>query len=197
MDKNFIKNQTSHSFEKDQFVILKDKSISKTFNTINNFFNQHKFIRNSYEKVWVGENHVQGGIKKINYKLFKEINKYFVCELKDVFEKSTNLNDLELVVVRKNILKKKDSISMHKDRFGYCVAITVQGTSTQYNKSALKFTGGNVLFKKDNGIIVDIKLKPNELLLAKCTNEHGVQKVISGQRQSIALFTQPKSNFND
>ena len=82
---NFIKNQTSHSFEKDQFVILKDKSISKTFNTINNFFNQHKFIRNSYEKVWVGENHVQGKIKKINYKLFKEINKYFVCELKDVF----------------------------------------------------------------------------------------------------------------
>ena len=128
----------------------------------------------------------------------------FEEEFKDIIEKGTCLQDLELVAVRRNILTKNDSVSMHKDVDGYVVIIDIpeptvteedeeEVDSQQSEDSNAMFEGGNILFKKDNGVTVEIELKSDELLIAKCTNEHGVKRVLSGKRESIALFTRPKT----
>ncbi|HUH75308.1 MAG TPA: hypothetical protein VLZ75_13015 [Chitinophagales bacterium] len=54
------------------------------------------------------------------------------------------------------------------------------------------FEGVNILFTKDNGEVLEIQLKSDELFVAKCTNAHAVNKVLSGKRESIALFSRPK-----
>ena len=92
---------------------------------------------------------------------------------------------------------------MHKDFEGYVVIIDIPEPSSPdedtdeinngYNEMK-SFEGGNILFTKDDGEIIEIELKPNELLVAKCTNKHGVKKILSGTRESIALFSAPRKN---
>ena len=104
--------------------------------------------------------------------------------------------------MRRNVLTKNDSVSMHKDVDGYVVIIEIpeeddqeddqEDDPQQPEDSNSTFKGGNILFKKDNGETVEIELKSDELLIAKCTNEHGVKRVLSGKRESIALFSRPK-----
>ena len=89
---------------------------------------------------------------------------------------------------------------MHKDVSGYVVIINIpkpededQDENNPKNSNTT-FEGGNILFKKDNGETVEIELNSDEILVAKCTNEHGVKKILSGTRESIALFSRPKLN---
>lgn len=183
------------SFSDDQYVITNNRNLSRSFRKINEIIDFNQSNINAFEKVFIGENHIQGTIKKINHKSFKKINNHFLDEFKDVFEEMTGLNRLELVAVRKNILKKGEMISMHKDTYGYVVGIHLSNKKN-YGKKSGTNKGGEILFKKDNDEVVRIKLKSNEILIMKCTNEHGVAKIISGERQSIALFSQPAAALN-
>jgi hypothetical protein len=89
---------------------------------------------------------------------------------------------------------------MHIDYDGYIVMIDIprspkpafEDPTPADDSTAPAFEGGNILFKKDNGEVVEIKLEEDEIFVAKCTNEHGVTPVVSGKRESIALFSRPK-----
>ncbi|MDA9874410.1 hypothetical protein N9D29_00175 [Flavobacteriaceae bacterium] len=92
-------------FEKDQHIIVKIKSNSKYIKKIEQIIKKDNSYEKNYEKVWIPNNHVKGLIKKMNYESFKMINSCFTNGLKEQFEKSTCLQDLELVAVRRNKLK--------------------------------------------------------------------------------------------
>ena len=89
-------------FEKDQHIIVKIKSNSKYIKKIEQIIKKDNSYEKNYEKVWIPNNHVKGLIKKMNYESFKMINSCFTNGLKEQFEKSTCLQDLELVAVRRN-----------------------------------------------------------------------------------------------
>jgi len=199
-----MENSQTPTFINDQYFILKKKIVSSSLNAIEKIVKQENSEKEAFEKVWIPENQIKGSIKKIDRESFEKVNHYFLDEFKDLIEKGTCLQDLELVAVRRNILTKNDSVSMHKDVDGYVVIIDIpepsvpeedeqDSGSQQPEDSNTIFEGGNILFKKDNGETVEIELKPDELLIAKCTNEHGVKRVLSGKRESIALFSRPKA----
>ena len=196
-----MKNLQPPSFINDQYFIVNKKIVASSLRQIEKIVKQDHSAKEPFEKVWIPVNQIKGSIKKIDCKSFEKVNDCFLNELKEIIEKGTCLQDLELVAVRRNILTKNDSVSMHKDVDGYVVVIDIpeppcpeeDDSSLESEDSNSKFDGGNILFKKDNGETVEIELKSDELLIAKCTNEHGVKRVLSGKRESIALFTRPKT----
>ena len=52
------------SFEKDQHVIFKIKSISNYMKKIQQIIKKDNSYEKNYEKVWITDNHVKGSIKK-------------------------------------------------------------------------------------------------------------------------------------
>ena len=198
-----MKNLQTPSFINDQYFILNKKSVASSLSAIEKIVKQDHSDKEPFEKVWIPEKQIKGSIKKIDCESFEKVNDYFLDEFKDIIEKGTCLQDLELVAVRRNILTKNDSVAIHKDVDGYVVIIDIpeednqedddqEDDAQQPEDSNSTFEGGNILFKKDNGETVEIELKPDELLIAKCTNEHGVKRAVSGKRESIAFFSRPK-----
>lgn len=177
-----MKNAT---FENDQFFILKKNDFGQALRQIQDITTKAQSENKSYEKVWIPENQVTGRVFKMDRDSFGAIEQIFNDSFLPVIEANTALENLELVAVRRNILGKDDMVNMHGDRLGYVLMVDV-------DISASSFEGGNVLFTKDDGEIVELKLGENDLLVAKCTNEHGVSRVTSGQRDSIAFFARPK-----
>ena len=199
-----MKNLQSPSFINDQYFIMNKKIVSSSLRQIEKIVKEDAGKNEPFEKVLIPVNQITGLIRKIDCNSFEKVNECFLNEFKDIIEKETGIQNLELVAVRRNILNKNDSVTMHKDFDGYVVIIGIpepptpdednqENDSKQSNDINATFEGGNILFKKDNGEIVEIELKSDELLIAKCTNEHGVTKVLSGTRESIALFSRPRT----
>jgi hypothetical protein len=197
-----MKNLKSPSFKNDQYFILDKKRFAHSLSHIEKAVNEDYGINEPYEKVWIPEKQINGQIKKIGQSTFDIVNEHFLNDLKHIIEKETCLIDLELLAVRRNVLHKNDYVSMHKDSEGYIVLVDLpipvlpdEDTEDNNDRSneAKSFEGGNILFTKDDGEIIEIELQPDELLVAKCTNKHGVKKILSGTRESIALFSAPKS----
>ena len=198
------KNLNSPTFTNDQYFILNKKHLGSSLSEIERAVNADRRINEPFEKAWIPEDQIKGEIGKIDYATFELVNQSFLSGLKKVIEEQTCLQELELLAVRRNVLRMNDYVSMHKDYDGYVVIIDIPETTNpeEYNLDLddaisvdLKrtFEGGNILFTKDNGEIVEIDLQPDEVLVAKCTNNHGVKKVLSGTRESIALFSRPKN----
>lgn len=196
-------NLKSPTFESEQYFILKKNYFAETLGKIERILKKDQFINKPYEKVWIPEDQIKGAINKFDYTTFAKVNECFLNGFKNIIEQETCLQELELVAVRRNTLKKNDFVSMHSDFEGYVIIINIpepsnpeedndENNNVNYINSKRTFEGGNILFTKDNGEIVEIELKPDELFVAKCTNSHGVQKVLSGTRESIALFSRPK-----
>ena len=76
-------------------------------------------------------------------------------------------------------------VKAHSDTDGYVLMLDVLSDDQT-------FDGGDVLFTKDDGSIVEVSPSSDKVLVAKCTNEHGVTRVTKGERTSIALFARPK-----
>ncbi len=199
--KKQMNNLKSPTFNNDQYFILDKKCFANSLSQIERAVNEDYGINEPYEKVWIPVNQINGQIKKIGQSTFDIVNEHFLNDLRHIIEKETCLGELELLAVRKNVLHKNDSVSMHKDIEGYVVIIDIpeppspdedtDEINNGYNEMK-SFEGGNILFTKDDGEIIEIELKPNELLVAKCTNKHGVKKILAGTRESIALFSAPK-----
>ena len=192
---------TPPSFSTDQYFIVKKDLFGASLRKIEKFVRQDEGQDQAFEKVWIPEDQIKGKIHKINEDSFEKINEHFRLDFKEIIEQATCLSELELVAVRRNILKKDEEVSMHRDFEGYVVIIDLpiptqpEGEPVpQPADSHRTFQGGNILFTKDNGEIVEIELKHDELFVGKCTNYHGVQKVLSGTRESIALFSRPKAS---
>ena len=192
----------SPSFVNDQYFILNKKGVSDSLNKIERIVKEVHAINEPFEKVWIQEDQIKGSIYKIDSTTFEKVNACYLNEFKSIIEKETGLQDLELVAVRRNLLCKNEYVEMHKDVEGYVVIIDIpepinpeedgnENNNYHYNNDKRTFEGGNILFTKDDGEIVEIALKPDELFVAKCTNNHGVRKVLSGERESIALFSRP------
>jgi hypothetical protein len=64
-------------------------------------------------------------IKKIGRTTFDIVNEHFLNDLRHIIEEETCLKELELLAVRKNVLHKNESVSMHKDIEGYVVIIDI------------------------------------------------------------------------
>jgi hypothetical protein len=198
----------SPSFQNDQYFILNKRNFDVSLSEIERIVKEEQISNEPFEKVTIPEDQINGAIHKIDYSAFEKVNEYFAKGFKHIIEKETCLTDLELVAVRRNILRENDSVSMHKDFEGYVIIIDIprppipeenneeeteeknRGLTVELKKP---FEGGNILFTKDSGEVVEIELKSDELFVAKCTNNHGVQKVLSGTRESIALFSRPKA----
>ena len=188
------------TFGDDQYFILKKDTFGGSLNEIEKIVMADQGDNEPFEKEWIPENQVNGTIQKIDRDSFDEIDERFKKFFKEPFENHTNLKGLELVAVRRNILKVDDFVSMHRDFGGYVVMVDIprspkpafEDPNPADDSTAPAFEGGNILFKKDNGEIVEIKLEEDEIFVAKCTNEHGVTPVVSGKRESIALFSRPK-----
>jgi hypothetical protein len=197
-----MKNLQKPTFKNDQYFKLNKKIVWNSLRSIENVVKKDHSGKKAFEKVWIPENQINGSVKKIDIESFNEVNFHFMEAFQEIIENGTCLQDLELVAVRHNILTKNDSVDMHSDVDGYVVIIDIPEPEEDEQKwrpketeeSKRTFEGGNILFKKDNGEIVEITLQPDELLIAKCTNEHGVSKVLSGKRESIALFSRPKAS---
>jgi hypothetical protein len=197
-----MKNLQKPTFKNDQYFKLNKKIVWNSLRSIENVVKKDHSGKKAFEKVWIPENQINGSVKKIDIESFNEVNFHFMEAFQEIIENGTCLQDLELVAVRHNILTKNDSVDMHSDVDGYVVIIDIpepeedeqKWGSKESEESKRTFEGGNILFKKDNGEIVEITLQPDELLIAKCTNEHGVSKVLSGKRESIALFSRPKAS---
>lgn len=198
-----MKNLKSPSFKNDQYFILNKEVLAGSLSKIERIVKEEHAINEPFEKVWIPEDQIKGSIYKIDYTAFGKVNECFLKGFKHLIEKETRLQDLELVAVRRNILYQDEYVEMHKDFEGYVVIIDIpeptnpeedddENNYDNYIESNRTFEGGNILFTKDDGEIVEITLKPDELLVAKCTNNHGVQKILSGTRESIALFSRPK-----
>lgn len=198
-----MNNLNPPTFFNDQYFILKKNSLGKSLSEIERLVNSANSEKVAFEKAWIPEDQITGEIKKMDVGTFEMINRCFEDNFKQIIEKETRLQELELLTVRRNILHANDFVSMHKDYEGYVVIIDIpetdypeendsgntQGYTIDFKRS---FEGGNILFTKDNGEIVEIELQKDEVLVAKCTNNHGVKKVLSGTRESIALFSRPK-----
>jgi hypothetical protein len=197
-----MENLQKPTFKNDQYFKLNKKIVWYSLRSIENIVKKDHSGKKAFEKVWIPENQIKGSVKKIDVESFNEVNFHFMEAFQEIIENGTCLQDLELVAVRHNILTKNDSVDMHSDVDGYVVIIDIPEPEEDEQKwgpketeeSKRTFEGGNILFKKDNGEIVEITLQPDELLIAKCTNEHGVSKVLSGKRESIALFSRPKAS---
>ncbi len=196
-----MNNLNPPTFKNDQYFILDKECFANSLRQIERAVNEDYCKNEPYEKVWIPEKQINGQIKKISQSTFEIVNENFIKGLRHKIEKEICLGELELLAVRKNILHKNDSVSMHNDVEGYVVIINIpeptipdDDTDEIDNRSneTKAFEGGNILFTKDNGEIIEIELKPNELLVAKCTNKHGVKKILEGTRESIALFSAPK-----
>lgn len=188
------------SFKNDQYFILNKKYYKDSLRQIERIIKEDDGKNEPFEKVWIPEKQIRGSINKIDCFTFEKVNEFYSSSLKNIIEKETGIQDLELVAVRRNILNADDSVAMHEDADGYVVIIDIpqpEEEDKDKNKQKTnirnkKFEGGNILFKKDNGEVVEIELGAEEMLVAKCTNEHGVNKILSGTRESIALFSRPK-----
>jgi hypothetical protein len=198
-----MKNLNAPNFINDQYFILNKNIFYQSLRQIEKIVKEDKGVNKAFEKVWIPKNQIKGTVKKIDSNSFEKVNQCFLKDFKSIIENETCLKNLELVAVRRNLLKKNESVSMHKDFDGYVVIIDIPEPSkpeednvdrlqNQPKESERTFEGGNILFTKDNGEIVEIELKSDELFIAKCTNNHGVQKVLSGTRESIALFSRPR-----
>jgi hypothetical protein len=198
-----MKNLNQPTFFNDQYFILKKDSLGKSLSEIERLVSSANTGRVAFEKAWIPEDQITGEIKKLDVLTFEKVNRCFEDNFKQIIENETRLQELELLAVRRNILHANDYVSMHKDYEGYVVIIDIpetdypeeneggntQGYTIDFKRS---FEGGNILFTKDNGEVVEIELQRDEVLVAKCTNNHGVKKVLSGKRESIALFSRPK-----
>jgi hypothetical protein len=198
-----MKNLYPPTFTNDQYFILKKKYLGSALSEIENAVHAGNGVNEPFEKAWIPEDQIKGEIGKIDYLTFQKVNQCFLDGFKKVIEQQTCLQELELLAVRRNVLQKDDYVSMHKDFEGYVVIIDIpetdypeeydggnhEGITIDFKKS---FEGGNILFTKDNGEVVEIELKRDEVLVAKCTNSHGVKKILSGTRESIAMFSRPK-----
>jgi hypothetical protein len=198
-----MKNLNPPTFFYDQYFILKKNSLGKSLGEIERLVNSANSEKVAFEKAWIPEDQITGEIKKLDVGTFEMINRCFEDNFKQIIENETRLQELELLAVRRNILHVNDYVSMHRDYEGYVVIIDIpetdypeeneggntQGYTIDFKRS---FEGGNILFTKDNGEVVEIELQRDEVLVAKCTNNHGVKKVVSGTRESIALFSRPR-----
>jgi hypothetical protein len=198
-----MNNLNPPTFFKDQYFILKKVSLGKSLSEIERLVNSANSEKVAFEKAWIPEDQITGEIKKLDVLTFEKVNRCFEDNFKQIIENETRLQELELLAVRRNILHANDYVSMHKDYEGYVVIIDIpetdypeeneggnaQGYTIDFKRS---FEGGNILFTKDNGEVVEIELQRDEVLVAKCTNNHGVKKVVSGTRESIALFSRPR-----
>ena len=180
-----MKNLNAPNFINDQYFILNKNIFYQSLRQIEKIVKEDKGVNKAFEKVWIPENQIKGTVKKIDSNSFEKVNQCFLNDFKSIIENETCLKNLELVAVRRNLLKKNESVSMHKDFDGYVVIIDIPEPSkpeednvdrlqNQPKESERTFEGGNILFTKDNGEIVEIELKSDELFIAKCTNNHGV-----------------------
>lgn len=191
------------TFSNDQYFILNKKTLGSSLSEIERLVSSANTGKVPFEKAWIPEDQITGEIEKMDVGTFEMINRCFEDNFKQIIEKETRLQELELLAVRRNILHANGYVSMHKDYEGYVVIIDIpetdypeenddgntQGYTIDFKRS---FEGGNILFTKDNGEVVEIQLQKDEVLVAKCTNNHGVKKVLSGTRESIALFSRPR-----
>ena len=198
-----IKNLTPPTFANDQYFILNKKVLGSSLTQIERLVISSITGKTPFEKAWIPEDQIKGEIGKLDVVTFEKVNSYFESNFKQIIEKETCLKELELLAVRRNVLYENDYVSMHKDHDGYVVIIDIpetdypeeyeggnsEGITIDFKKS---FEGGNILFTKDSGELVEIELQRDEVLVAKCTNNHGVNKILSGTRESIALFSRPK-----
>ena len=174
------------NFKNDQFFILNKSDFSDSLEKIKKMINKSSSNGDSFEKVWIPETQVTGKIKKIDQNCFEKVNNIFKEDLLTAIERKTSLKNLELVAVRKNELSKDEMVKLHTDTEGYVLLIDISVSDSP-------FEGGDILFKKDNGEMVQLNVGENELLVAKCTNEHGVTRVTSGKRESLAFFARPRA----
>ena len=191
------------TFANDQYFILNKKVLGSSLTQIERIVSNSITSITPFEKACIPEDQIKGEIGKIDEVTFEKVNTYFESNFKQIIEKETCLQELELLVVRRNVLNTGDYVSMHKDHDGYVVIIDIpqtdgpeeydggnhEGITIDFKKA---FEGGNILFTRDNGEVVEIELQKDEVLIAKCTNNHGVKKILSGTRESIALFSRPK-----
>lgn len=198
-----MNNLNYPTFSNDQYFILNKKTLGSSLSEIERLVSSANTDKVAFEKAWIPEDQMTGEIKKIDVLTFEMVNRCFEDNFKQIIEKETQLQELELLAVRRNLLHANDYVSMHKDYEGYVVIIDIPETDYPEendggNKDGLtiefkgSFEGGNILFTKDNGDVVEIELQKDEVLVAKCTNNHGVKKVLSGTRESIALFSRPR-----
>ncbi len=180
------------TFHEDQYTILKKKDIQVSLKRMDSIIQADSSLDDAFEKVWIPEQQVLGEVRKINKCSFEKVHALYDTELKQFISAHTSLNDLELVAVRRNILRAEDSVNMHADTSGYVVIIHIpEPTEEQDQGERSGFRGGQLLFTKDNGEVVEIDLQRDEVLIAKCTNAHGVKPVTSGIRETISLFSRP------
>jgi hypothetical protein len=191
------------TFANDQYFILNKGILGSSLTQIERLVNTSITGKTPFERAWIPEDQIKGEIGKLDVVTFEKVNSYFESNFKQIIEKETCLKELELLAVRRNVLHENDYVSMHKDHEGYVVIIDIPQTdrpeendggnleefTVDFKKS---FEGGNILFTKDDGEVVEIELQKDEVLVAKCTNSHGVKKILSGTRESIAMFSRPK-----
>lgn len=198
-----MNNVNCPTFSSDQYFKLNKKTLGSSLSEIERLVNSVNTDDVAFEKAWIPEDQITGEIKKLDVLTFEKVNRCFEDNFKQIIENETRLQELELLAVRRNILHANDYVSMHKDYEGYVVIIDIpetdypeendggntDGFTIDFKRS---FEGGNILFTKDNGDVVEIELQKDEVLVAKCTNNHGVKKVLAGTRESIALFSRPR-----
>lgn len=173
------------NFQQDQYFYLDRSSYETALKEINELVDSDVSGKDPYERVWIPENQVTGQLKKIDQDTFLKVERIFNESLLPTIEENTGLSNLELVGVRKNTLNSGDLVSAHGDTLGYVLLIDIPDGSSVYE-------GGNVIFKKDDDEVVELGIEANDLLVAKCTNEHGVSRVTKGQRESLAFFAKPR-----
>lgn len=173
------------SFQNDQYFFMDKQPYKSALSKIEKLISSEVAADRSFERVWIPENQVQGEIHKIGYTTFQKVEAIFNKDLLPQIEKETGLSELELVAVRRNTLGLNQMVKAHSDTDGYVLMLDVLSDDQT-------FDGGDVLFTKDDGSIVEVSPSSDKVLVAKCTNEHGVTRVTKGERTSIALFARPK-----
>lgn len=137
---------------------------------------------NAYERVEIPTDQVKGKIKTVDQQTFEKLEELYNKQILPEIEKETGLMNLRLQAVRANTLEAGGSVSLHRDSAAYVLtAFVVDGD----------FEGGAVSFKKDDGEVEEVPLEAGSVFIGNCTNEHGIQEVLSGTRQSVVFFAMP------
>jgi len=172
-------------FENDQYFFLEKRDFDSPLSKIRDILERDQSNQLAYERVWVPEKQVIGETKKIGEETFRKIENIFDDAIVGEIEEKTGLNDLELVAIRQNTVGPGGLVSSHTDVEGYVLMVDLDASQEP-------FEGGDFVFTKDDGEIVQIPSNFEQVLVAKCTNEHGVTRVTKGERSSIALFARPR-----
>lgn len=178
--------KTNPTFQNDQYFYLSRSKYKAALDAINNIVDSETLNTSPYEKKWVPDSQVHGEFKKIGLPAFIKIQAIFDKDILPDIETNTALVNMELIAVRKNELSEGQYVEMHSDSKPYVLFVDLL-------ESEGRFCGGHTLFTKDSGEVVEVDIERDEVLIAKCTNDHGVSRVTRGTRESLVLFAMPKS----